>query len=66
MSRRIFRKLEILRNLKGFLGAYLMRVWLISVFKLVLKQGFSSYFAKLLPYLMIVPMSLKLEVFSEF
>ena len=35
MSRRKFRKLEFLRNLKGFLGAFLMRVWLISVFKLV-------------------------------
>ena len=38
MSRRKFRKLEFLRNLKGFLGAFLMRVWLISVFKLVLKK----------------------------
>ena len=33
--RRIFRKLEFLRNLKGLLGAFLMRVRLISVFKLV-------------------------------
>ena len=35
MSREILRKLGFLRNLKGFLGAFLMRVWLISVFKLV-------------------------------
>ena len=39
-GRRIFRKLHsVLRNLKGLLGAYLMRVWLISVFKLVLTMG---------------------------
>ena len=35
MPRRIFRKLEFLRNLKSLLGAFLMRVRLISVFKLV-------------------------------
>ena len=35
MPRRIFRKLEFLRKLKGLLGAFLMRVRLISVFKLV-------------------------------
>ena len=35
MSLRMFRKLDFLRNLKGLLGAYLMRVRLISVFKLV-------------------------------
>ena len=40
MSRRKFRKLEFLRNLKGFLGAFLMRVWLISVFKLVFPNNF--------------------------
>ena len=35
-GRRIFRKLHsVLRNLKGLLGAFLMRVRLISVFKLV-------------------------------
>ena len=35
-GRRIFRKLHsVLRNLKGLLGAYLMRVRLIPVFKLV-------------------------------
>ena len=37
MSREIFGKLlRVLRNLKGFLGADLMRVRLISVFKLVI------------------------------
>ena len=38
MPRRIFRKLEFLRNLKGLLGAFLMRVRLISVFKLVFSK----------------------------
>ena len=35
MSLRMFRKLDFLRNLKDLLGAYLMRVRLIPVFKLV-------------------------------
>ena len=35
MSRRIFRKFEFSRNLKGLLGAYLMGVRLIPVFELV-------------------------------